>query len=315
MVWALVLALVFSGTAWGWEITVAFTNDLHAYYPRLSALAPILAQADLVLDAGDTWKDARRFTGQAEAWATMTAMAELGYDAMVLGNHETYLGPRLLAQLIGAAPYPVLATNLKSDLPTRRWVVLEVRGVRILILGVLWDLAIIWPGWELADPAESARQALAEAPEHDLFILLGHLDFERAKTVAAALPECDLFILGHNHRFLEKPVWVGTVPIVQAGQHGQAVGLARLTVDGLASYELVRQPTPAALSPWRLSRTDSMARRPVSSTARRGFRAVPSPGASPSSQNLSSLAACVRIARRAFGYADKIGSPRSDEAP
>lgn len=247
MVRALLLALVFSCTAWGWEITVAFTNDLHAYFPQLAGLASILAQADLVLDAGDTWEDTRRGTGQAEAWATMTTMAELGYDAMVLGNHETYLGPRLLAQLIEAAPFPVLAANMRSDLPTRRWVVMEVRGVRILILGVLWDLALIWPGWELADPAGGARQALAEAPEHDLLILLGHMDFERAKTVAAALPECDLFILGHNHLFLEKPVWVGTVPIVQAGQHGQAVGLAKLTEEGLASYALIRQPAPAAL--------------------------------------------------------------------
>jgi len=247
MVWALVLALVFSGTAWGWEVTVAFTNDLHTYSPRLASLASILAQADLVLDAGDTWEDTHRGTGQAEAWATMTTMAGLGYDAMVLGNHETYLGPRLLAQLIGTAPFPVLATNLKSDLPTRRWVVIEVRGIRILILGVLWDLALIWPGWELGDPAGSARQALAEAPEHELFILLGHMDFERAKTVAAALPECDLFVLGHNHRFLTEPIWVGTVPIVQAGQHGQAVGLARLTAEGFASYELIRQPAPAAL--------------------------------------------------------------------
>jgi 2',3'-cyclic-nucleotide 2'-phosphodiesterase (5'-nucleotidase family) len=246
MVWALVLTLVFSAAAHGWEITVAFTNDLHAYSAQLAALGPILAKADLVLDAGDTWEDTHRGTGQAEAWATMRTMAEWGYDAMVLGNHETYLGPRLLADLVTAAPFPVLATNLRSDLPTARWSLVVIRGVRVLILGLLWDLVLIWPGWELLDPGESARQILAEAPEHDLLILLGHMDFARAKAVAASLPECDLFVLGHNHRFLADPVWVGTVPIVQAGHHGQAVGLVRLTPGGLMSYELIRQPAPAA---------------------------------------------------------------------
>ncbi len=246
MVRALLLVLLFSATAGAWEITIAFTNDVHAYSTQLAALAPYLSPADLVLDAGDTWEDTHRLTGAAEAWATLKTMTDLGYDAMVLGNHETYLGPRLLADLISAAPFPVLATNLLSDVPTQRWVLVEVRGVRILLLGVLWDLALVWPGWTLLDPLESVRTALAEAPPHDAFIVLGHMDFPRAQALAAALPECDLLVLGHNHRFLEEPVWVGDVPIVQAGHRGQAVGVARLTEHGLVGYELVRTPAPAS---------------------------------------------------------------------
>jgi len=247
MVRSLLLVLLFSVTAGAWEITIAFTNDVHAYSTQLAALAPLLVPADLILDAGDTWEDTHRATGASEAWATLRAMAELGYDAMVLGNHETYLGPRLLRDLVVAAPFPVLATNLRSDLPVQRWALVEVREVRVLLLGVLWDLALVWPGWELLDPLQSVQAALAEAPPHDVFILLGHMGFARAQALAAALPECDLFVLGHNHRFLEQPIWVGTVPIVQAGHYGQAVGLARLTPGGLVSYELVRQPAPAAL--------------------------------------------------------------------
>ncbi len=247
MVRAVLLVLAFALPAWGWEITVAFTNDLHAYAERLVALGPILAEADLLLDAGDTWEDTHRATGEAEARRTLQAMAEVGYHAMVLGNHETYLGPRLLGELVASAPFPVLATNLRSTLPTQRWVLREVRGVRVLLLGVLWDLALVWPGWELRDPLESVREALAEAPAHDAFILLAHLDFPRARALAAALPECDLIVLGHNHRFLEEPVWEGNVPIVQAGHRGEAVGVVRLTNTGLASYTLVRRPAAAAL--------------------------------------------------------------------
>jgi 5'-nucleotidase len=255
MVLAVLLVLALAFPAWSWEITVAFTNDLHAYADRLRAFASILAQADLVLDAGDTWEDTVRRTGAQEAWATLRAMAEIGYDAMVLGNHETYLEPRLLAELVAAAPFPVLATNLRSNLPTKEWALREVRGVRVLILGVLWDLALIWPGWELRDPLESIRQALAAAPAHDVFILLAHLDLSRIVTLAQALPGCALIISGHNHLFLAEPVWVGSVPIVQAGARGEAVGVATLTEHGLASYSLVWRPVPAATglpSPWKV---------------------------------------------------------------
>ncbi|MCX7750220.1 MAG: metallophosphoesterase [Candidatus Bipolaricaulota bacterium] len=240
MVRALLLALLVSVSGSAWEFTIAFTNDLHAYSERLLGWAPVLAQADLVLDAGDTWEDTHRLTGAREAWATLRAMAELGYDAMVLGNHETYLGPQLLGELLAAAPFPVLATNLRSPLPTREWALLEANGVRVLVLGVLWDLALVWPGWELREPLAAIREALARAPARDLFVLLAHLDWGKLEALARALPECDLVVSGHNHRYLEEPAWVGRVPIVQAGGRGQAVGLVSLGPDGLVRYRLLR---------------------------------------------------------------------------
>ncbi len=235
--------------AGAWELTVAFTNDLHAYAERLEVFGPLFAEADLILDAGDTWEDTYRRTGPAEAWATLHAMAELGYHAMVLGNHETYLGPQVLHELVASAPFPVLATNLRSPLPTRRYALLDVGGVRVLVLGVLYDLVIVWPGWELLDPLKSVQDALAQAPEHDLFILLGHMELARARALAQSLPECALLILGHNHHFLDEPVWEGKVPIVQAGHRGQAVGVVRLESGKLASYKLVRQPVGVELLP------------------------------------------------------------------
>ncbi|MFH1610137.1 MAG: metallophosphoesterase [Candidatus Bipolaricaulota bacterium] len=247
MVRALLLTLVLALPAWGWEITIAFTTDLHATLPLFPALAPILAQADLVLDGGDAWEDLTRLTGPGEAEAAMRWMGELGYDAMVLGNHEMYLGPKL-RRLIEGAPFAVVVTNL-DGLPVRRWALFEVRGVRVLVLGILgeeypWSL---WREVRLSDPVESVRTALAAAPAHDTLVLVGHMDLSLAKQVATAVPECSLFVLGHNHRFLTEPIWVGAIPIVQAGHRGQAVGVAKLTEEGLASYELIRHPSPAAL--------------------------------------------------------------------
>ncbi len=244
---ALFLVFVAVAGAWAGEITIAFTNDLHAYVDNLRAWKSVLSGADLILDAGDTWEDTARGTKAPEAWATMEAMGELGYDAMVLGNHETYLGTQVLKEVIAAAPFPVLATNLRSDLPTQRWVLLQAGGLRVLVLGVMWDLVLRWPGWELLDPLESVQAALAEAPDHDLRILLAHVDLQRGKALAQALPELHLMILGHNHLALEQPIWVGSVPLVQAGAHGRTLGLVRMNKTGFVSYQLLSRPVGAVL--------------------------------------------------------------------
>jgi len=64
---AVVLLLILAFPAGAWELTIAFTNDLHVALERLPGIAPILSQADLVLDAGDAWEDLYRLTGLREA--------------------------------------------------------------------------------------------------------------------------------------------------------------------------------------------------------------------------------------------------------
>ncbi len=239
--------LILAFPAGAWELTVAFTNDLHVALERLPQIAPLLAQADLVLDAGDAWEDLYRLTGLREALAMARRMGELGYAAMVLGNHELYLGPAL-REVISAAPFPVLATNLVGDLPTREYLLLEVNGLRVLILGFLWEEYpwSLWPGLRMRDPIPAAEEVLAEAPPHDLLIFLGHMHLERAERIARAFPDCDLFLLGHDHLWLEEPLWVGGVPIVEAGHRVGAVGFITLSEGGL-SYRLIRTEQPAPL--------------------------------------------------------------------
>ncbi|RLE28966.1 hypothetical protein DRJ54_05565 [Candidatus Acetothermia bacterium] len=244
---ALAVLLTLALPAGAWELTVAFTNDLHVALERLPQIAPLLARADLVLDAGDAWEDLYRLTGLREALAMAGRMGELGYAAMVLGNHEMYLGSAL-REVISAAPFPVLATNLEGALPTEKYLLLTIGGLRVLVLGFLWEEYpwSLWPGLRMRDPISAAEEVLAEAPAHDLLIFLGHMHLERAERIARAFPDCDLFLLGHDHLWLEAPVWVGGVPIVEAGHRAGAVGLVTLSDEGL-SYRLVRTEGPAPL--------------------------------------------------------------------
>lgn len=229
----------------GWELKVAFTNDLHVALGNLSALEPYLEEADLILDAGDTWEDLYRFTGIGEAREITRWMERVGYAAKVLGNHDAYLGPALL-EFLPEVDFPVLGTNVRGIPGVAPWVLVERKGLKVLILGFLGPKLDVyfpyplWPKAEVLDPVASAREALDRAPEHDLFIVLAHMGLRDAVALAEAIPECDLLVLGHDHLFLEEPVWVGTVPIVEAGHRAQAVGVVTLTPDGLVDYELIR---------------------------------------------------------------------------
>lgn len=240
--------------ALGWELKVAFTNDLHAPSPgRLAALEPYIAGADLAFDAGDAWEEMYSLSGLGEAERTAAWMEEAGYDAMVLGNHDAYLGPPLV-EILRRLRFPVVVTNLHGIPGVVPWVLLERKGLRILVLGFLGPKRDVyfpyplWPKAELLDPGASARAALEVAPEHDLLIILAHMGLKDAISLAHAAPECDLLILGHDHIFLDEPVWAGTVPIVEAGHRAQAVGLVTLGPEGLRDYRLVRVSPPPTRS-------------------------------------------------------------------
>lgn len=242
MVWMVLLALSIALEAEG--ITVAFTNDLHASLPRLPALEPFLRGTDLILDGGDALEDLHRLTSLADAERTLEWMGEVGYSAMVLGNHELYLGPALL-ELIRKAPFPVVVTNALGLPGVERWALLEVGGTRVLVLGFLgtasdvyipWSL---WPTVRLSEPIAAARDILGKAPDHGLLVILAHMGIEEAEGLSRAVPDCDLLVLGHDHLFLDEPIWVGDVPIVQAGHRAQAVGLVVLG-DGRFDYRLQR---------------------------------------------------------------------------
>lgn len=239
MVWIIVFFVGISLSAGAWELSIVFTNDLHAAVDRLDAWSEVIRGADLALDAGDAWEDLTRLTGLGEAWATARRMGELGYDAMVLGNHDLCLGPPLL-DLIKASPFPIVVTNLVGNLPVKHWLLWERNGIKVLILGLLWTRCPwpIWPDIGLRPPLQAVRAALSAVPDYDVLIILGHMELAEARLIAAQVPECDLFVLGHNHLLLREPIWVGKVPIVQAGHRANAVGYVRLSEKSF-SYELI----------------------------------------------------------------------------
>ena len=210
----------------------------------------------LLVDGGD-W-----FQGTPEGLvdhgsAYLAAVAEVGYDAMVVGNHELDHGIEQLAGMISERGIPATCANLRVRATGERvawaepWRVVETGGVRIGVVGLLTpttpsithrDAALL----EFSDPVAAlteAREALAEST--DWILPITHLGVVDDRRLAKAHPDLDVVVGGHSHTYLKRGVKQGETFIVQAGSKGSAVGRLDLWFDAESKelleyeYELV----------------------------------------------------------------------------
>lgn len=98
----------------------------------------------------------------------MTAMNEMGYDAMTLGNHEFNWGTEVLKKIISQAKFPVLAENVLnkdgSYYTGAGWTIAERGGVKLAIIGYIREGLLPTPynkSYNLADYNELVAEAEA----------------------------------------------------------------------------------------------------------------------------------------------------------
>jgi 5'-nucleotidase/UDP-sugar diphosphatase len=267
------------------ELTVFYTADLHSHvfphrfvaserdqalglgeagelvsaggFARLGALLDAeraRAERSLYLDGGDLFRGSRAyeaFGGEAE----LVGMAELGLDAMVLGNHDLDDGAEALAEVMARfGSFPVLATNYASTerasdyLP---WVVLDVGGLRVGIIGVanVESVGALERGSEAlgviplieVDAVQSALDLLESAC--DVTIALTHLGLDRDRALVRDTAGVDLVLGAHQHLALDEPELERDrtgreVPIVHVGAYGRYLGRIRLILARRGTAEL-----------------------------------------------------------------------------
>jgi 2',3'-cyclic-nucleotide 2'-phosphodiesterase/3'-nucleotidase len=193
------------------SVTLLATTDLHAhllpydYFTRQPAARGLAAAASLVeevrremrhtllVDVGDTIQgsplasvyQASVAAGTATApEPMMSAMNALGYDAMVVGNHEFNFGPGSLEAARRAARFPWLSSNVRREdgrpafVP---FVLKDLGGVKVAIVGVTTTAV---PQWE---KPENIRGLVFEDPVEALDRTLAELERERPDVVVAAV--------------------------------------------------------------------------------------------------------------------------------
>ncbi len=238
------------------EIRILHVNDFHGFaepykplgsdelfggIPYLAAKANELRKGrpSLLLSAGDmiqgnNW--ANLFQGES----VMEWMNEMRFDAMVLGNHEFDFGQEVLRKRISEARFPMLGANVKGVEGLKPYVIKELKGIKVAIIGVVTEdtPASTHPrnvaGLKFAPPTETVEKYIrALKNKVDVVIVLSHIGFPADRVLAEKVKGIDVIVGGHSHTKIIKPVSIGKTLIVQAWEHGKALGVVDLTIkDG-----------------------------------------------------------------------------------
>jgi 5'-nucleotidase / UDP-sugar diphosphatase len=193
----------------------------------------------LLLDAGNSLFG-QPVADDSQGRIPIAAMNLMGYSAMTLGQAELQAGAAVLRERASEARFPFLGANLPAGLPAKPYVLVNVSGRDVAVLGLTNAETPLIPavGGAIAvgDPLEAARRYVpALRQQTTIVIVLSNLGKEMDQRLAREVPGITAIIGGHDREFLQPPLLAGQVLIAQAGFNGEALGLLRLDIDASGS--------------------------------------------------------------------------------
>ncbi len=179
----------------------------------------------------------------------MLAMNHLGYQAMVLGNHEFNFGPKNLNAARASARFPWLSANTVTPhgshaKPFTPYIVTTVGAVKVAIIGLTtpsiprWEQPGNYAGYEFIEMKKAAVSAVAELrrKQHPDVVIaaihdgLGRDENGSAAEIAREVPGIDAMFIGHSHDEI-KGREVGGVLVVQPRNWGISLGRIDFTLE------------------------------------------------------------------------------------
>jgi 2',3'-cyclic-nucleotide 2'-phosphodiesterase (5'-nucleotidase family) len=235
------------------EIRILHVNDFHGfaepYQPlgsdeRVGGIAYLAARANelrkeklsLLLSAGDMIQG-NNWANLSQGESVMELMNGMEFDAMVLGNHEFDFGQEVLKKRIAEARFLVLGANIHGLDRLQPYVIKEVNGVRVALLGVVTEDVPVSThpknvtGLRFLSPIDTVEEYMMELrKKSDLVIVLSHIGHPIDRMMAERVQGIDVIVGGHSHTKVERPVKVGNTIIVQAWEYGKTLGVLDLTL-------------------------------------------------------------------------------------
>ncbi len=192
----------------------------------------------------------------------MLAMNRVGYDALVLGNHDFNYGLRSLERARSEARFPWLSANTIAQpgsgrRPFAPYVVKTTGGVKVAIIGVTtpaipnWEEPENYAGYRFEPMIGAVRKSMEalQAEHPDVVIVAAHSGLGRdAKTgapragapgedvvyqVAEQVPGIDAIIFGHSHGEVAD-YRIGKVLLVQPKNWGMSLARLDFTLERAA---------------------------------------------------------------------------------
>ncbi len=200
----------------------------------------------LLLDCGAVFGD-QKDTAEVQ----LQAMELMGYDALNLGGPEFNFGKEFLGNTRSHVSFPYIASNLLFDgsrLPwTREYIIKEVGGIKVAILGVLNPDGLAQipdrervKGLEATPPEAALNRLLPEVKgKADLVILLSQFDPERTLALVKAVPGVDVAISSGSDAFFAPAAEKETTVLLQTGSQGKTLGLLKLAFDETGAHRMI----------------------------------------------------------------------------
>ncbi|WP_409251773.1 bifunctional metallophosphatase/5'-nucleotidase [Bacillus sp. SCS-153A] len=224
------------------KLQILHTNDLHSHFKQFGKAASLIRKLKdkhtLLLDGGD-FADFKSIELQGTRGAAAIELLEsVGYDALTIGNNETFNGVDTLEYMAASSKVPFISNNLlkKGKTPIEGVVssaIIERNGLRIFITGSSPDLGDFNDG--LGVHISSFKKALIEEMhrhkgKYDLCIVLNHVGTFADKDLAEEVEGIDIIISAHDHQLYPQAEIIKGTIMNSAGCYGEYVGRIEIEV-------------------------------------------------------------------------------------
>jgi len=225
------------------RLNILHTNDIHSNYENFSKIVSKINELKdentIILDAGD-FADFKRLELQGtDGLAAIELLEYAGYDAIAIGNNETFNGYDTLVSMATKSKVPFLTCNFnrlgnKEIVGVKKSIILHKNNLRILIIGTSPDLGPFNEllGFEIKDYIQAIKkEILVNKDKYDLCIVLSHSGMDNDRKIAE-INEVNIIIGGHFHILMDKSEIVSNTIIHTSGGFGEHLGFLRIEING-----------------------------------------------------------------------------------
>ena len=225
------------------RLNILHTNDIHSNYENFSKIVSKINELKdentIILDAGD-FADFKRLELQGtDGLAAIELLEYAGYDAIAIGNNETFNGYDTLVNMATKSKVPFLSCNFnrlgnKEIVGVKKSIILHKNNLRILIIGTSPDLGPFNEllGFEIKDYIQAIKkEILVNKDKYDLCIVLSHSGMDNDRKIAE-INEVNIIIGGHFHILMDKSEIVSNTIIHTSGGFGEHLGFLRIEING-----------------------------------------------------------------------------------
>ncbi len=224
------------------KLNILHTNDIHSNYENFSKIVTKIEELKdentIILDAGD-FADFKRLELQGtDGLVAIELLEHAGYDAIAIGNNETFNGYDTLVNMAIKSKVPFLSCNFSklgnTDIEgVKRSIIVQKNNLKILIIGTSPDLGAFneLNGFEIKNHLEAIKkEIILNKDKYDLCIVLSHLGMDKDREIAG-IEEVNVIIGGHFHILMDKPEIINNTIIHTSGCFGEHLGLLGIEIN------------------------------------------------------------------------------------